>query len=558
MQILLISLICLLFIFIVYNFLKYNFSKKIEFYENKIKNLYELSELTITENNLDKLLIKISNYIYKVLGFKNVFIYFLDEEKNELVLKGTYNSRIYEINNKRMKFGEGILSKVFETKNWIYVDDVSKEKNYIKVVEGMKSEFVYPLKLKEKIIGVIGIESERSLKDVEIDSLITIGNILNIAIERIYSIKEIEEKLKSIATINQISNYFLSSLNTRDVLNKIVNVLVNNFSYEKVGICIKVENKLKELVSYGFNIKNFEIDINSPKGIITKAFREKRTILVNDVTKDPNFIEDLGTKSELAVPILYENEAIGVINIESKILNRFTESDVLLIETLSNTIGVALMNAKLYEETKKLSLIDELTGLGNFRFLKETVEKEFEKAKRYDLPLSIIFFDLDNFKRINDTKGHQIGSLILVNISRIVQKIIRKSDYAFRYGGDEFVIVLPMTDKEGAKKIAERLREEIDLSEIEGVRITASIGISNYPVDATNSFELLEKADKYAYLSKSLGGDRVYYWFKIFKTSLKLFSQNSIISSKIFLHSFIVSFTKISSLIDFKFIFTFK
>lgn len=399
MQILLISIICLLIIFIVYNFLKYNFSKKIDFYENKIKNLYELSELTISENNLEKLLIKISNYIYKILGFKNVFIYFLDEEKNELVLKGTYNSRIYEINNKRIKLGEGILSKVFETKNWIYVDDVSKEKNYIKVIDGMKSEFVYPLKLKGEVLGAIGIESERSINEAEIDSLITIGNILNIAIERIYSIKEIEEKLKSIDTINQISNYFLSSLNTRDVLNKIVNVLVNNFGYEKVGIVMKVDNKLKEVVNYGFYNKNFEIDIDSTKGIVTKAFREKRTILLNDVSKDPDFIEDLGTKSELAVPIFYENEPIGVINIESKTLNRFTDSDVLLIETLSNTIGVALMNAKLYEETKKLSLIDELTGLGNFRFLKETVEKEFERAKRYNLPLSIIFFDLDNFKK---------------------------------------------------------------------------------------------------------------------------------------------------------------
>lgn len=511
MQILLISIICILTIFIVYNFLKYDISKKVEFYENKIKNIYELSELTINENNLDKLLIKISNYIYKILGFKNVFIYLLDEETNDLILKGTYNSRIYEINNKRIKLGEGILSRVFLTKNWLYVDDVSKEKDYLKIIDGMKSEFVYPLKVKEKIIGVIGVESERSLNETEVDYLIVIGNILNIAIERIYSMNEIKEKLKSIDTINQISNYFLSSLNTRDVLNKIVNVLVNNFGYEKVGIVMKVDNKLKEVVNYGFFNKNFEIDIDSPKGIVTKAFREKRTILLNDVSKDPDFIEDLGTKSELAVPIFYENEPIGVINIESKTLNRFSESDVLLIETLSNTIGVALMNAKLYEETKKLSLIDELTGLGNFRFLKETVDKEFERAKRYNLPLSIIFFDLDNFKKINDTRGHQVGSLILVNVARIVQRTIRRSDYAFRYGGDEFVIVLPMTDKEGAKKIAERLKEEINASETEGVKITASLGISTYPDDATNSFELLEKADKYAYLSKSLGGDRVYY-----------------------------------------------
>jgi len=326
--------------------------------------------------------------------------------------------------------------------------------------------------------------------------------------------REIDEKLRLIETIREISYNFLYLLNTKDLLNYIVKLLVDNFHYEKVGILLQIDNKLKEAVNYGFVVKNFEIDIESEKGIVVKAFREGKTIVVNDVTKDPNYIEDFGTKSELAVPIFYENKPIGVINIESTYINRFSENDVALIETISNTLGVAIMNAKLYEETKKLSLIDELTGLGNFRFLKETVEKEFERAKRYNLPLSIIFFDLDNFKRINDTKGHQVGSLILVNISRLIEKIIRKSDFAFRYSGDEFVIVLPLTDKEGAKKISERLKEVINESEIEGIKITASFGISTYPEDAASPYELLEKADKYAYLSKSLGGDKVYYWFK--------------------------------------------
>ncbi len=511
MQIFLLSLIILLVLSIFYNIYKFNLVKNFEYYKEKVKYLNELSEIFIKEENLENLLIKISNYINKILGFKNVFIYFLDENTNELVLKGTFNSRVYEIGYKRIKLGEGILSIPFKTGNFVYFDDVSKVENYIKVFENIKSEFVYPIKIKGEIKGVIGVESEKELNKTEIDSLITIGNMLNMAIEKFISIDEIKIKLKSLDTINQITNYFLSSLNTRDLLNKIVYVLVNSFGYEKVGILLQIDNKLKELVNYGFNIKNFEIDIDSPKGIITKAFRDGKTIIVNDVTKEPLYIEDKDTKSELAVPIFYENKPIGVINIESTKLNRFSKDDVLLIETLSNTIGVAIINAKLYEDTKKLSLIDELTGLGNFRFLKEIVYKEVERAKRYNLPLSIIFFDLDNFKKINDTKGHQTGSLILVEVARVIQRVIRRSDYAFRYGGDEFVITLPLTDKQGAKTFADRIREEINKLDIEGVKVTASIGISTFPEDASGWYELLEKADKYAYLSKSLGGDKIYY-----------------------------------------------
>lgn len=511
---LLISLVCFLLFLIFYITIKNNFYNKFLFYETRIKDLNDISQIFIKEENFDNLLIKISNFIYKILGFKNVFIYFLDEYSNELILKGTFNSRAYEIGYKKLKLGEGILSIPFKTGEMVYVDDVSKEKNYIKVFENIKSEFVYPIKIKGEVKGVIGVESERSLNKAEIELLITIGNMLNMSINRFISIEEMKNKLKTIETINQISTFLLSSLNTRYVLNKIVDILVKNFGYEKVGIALKVDNKLKEFINYGYHIKNFEIDIDSPKGIITKAFREKRTIVANDVSKELDYIEDKDSKSELAVPIFYENNPIGVINIESTKLNRFGEDDVLLIEILSNTIGVAIMNSKLYEDTKKLSLIDELTGLGNFRYLKEIVDKEVDRAKRYNLFLSVIFFDLDNFKRINDTKGHQTGSLILVEVARVIQKVIRKSDYAFRYGGDEFVIILPLTDKDGAKNFADRIREEINKIKVEGVKITASIGVSTYPDDATSWYELLEKADKYAYLSKSYGGDKIYYWLR--------------------------------------------
>ena len=175
----------------------------------------------------------------------------------------------------------------------------------------------------------------------------------------------------------------------------------------------------------------------------------------------------------------------------------------------------ALDNALRFTSTKDMLYIDELSGLFNYRYLKVALEREIKRADRYSTPLSVVFIDLDNFKQVNDTYGHLVGSSLLKEVGSLLKRMVREVDVVIRYGGDEYTIILLETDPETALKVAERIRKLIDSHQFlaaDGyhLRLTASLGVSSYPDDTTGVNELLSMADKAMYASKAAGKNCVY------------------------------------------------
>ena len=169
----------------------------------------------------------------------------------------------------------------------------------------------------------------------------------------------------------------------------------------------------------------------------------------------------------------------------------------------------------IFEQTEKSALTDWLTGLHNLRFFRICLQKEFHRARRYKSSLSLLFMDIDNFKDVNDAYGHLFGDMVLKEVSRIIKKTVRDSDLPFRYGGEEFAVVLPETTRLGSYIVAERVRKGIEVhfrkKEVAGqkVCVTASGGISVFPEDALTDIEMIKKADQALYNAKAGGKNKI-------------------------------------------------
>lgn len=218
----------------------------------------------------------------------------------------------------------------------------------------------------------------------------------------------------------------------------------------------------------------------------------------------------------LAAPLRVRTDStpMGLLTLLDPARGVFTEDDVQTVRSLAMQGAVAIDNANLHRLTQTQAKTDGLTGLANHREFQEQLRRELERAQRFDQPLALILFDLDDFKLVNDRFGHLTGNAVLRYVARVARECIREIDLAARPGGEEFAVLLPGTTAEGATRVAERMRESIATgpsAQAEGrnVAVTASFGVAARPADATTQVELVAAADRALYAAKDAGKNRV-------------------------------------------------
>jgi diguanylate cyclase (GGDEF)-like protein len=255
------------------------------------------------------------------------------------------------------------------------------------------------------------------------------------------------------------------------------------------------------------------------EGIAGWVAKHGESLIVPDVYTDPRFAKRIDemtkwqTRSMICVPLKSKHRVLAVIQLINSPLDSFGESEMFFLHALCDYAAIAIDNARAVEKIQELTITDDCTGLYNARHLYKTLEAEVYRSQRFGYEFSVVFLDLDHFKQVNDVHGHLIGSRLLNEIGYRIKSTLRLIDYAFRYGGDEFVVLLPQTSKDQGIVVAKRIRDVIRSTPfvMEGIslEIRGSFGMASYPEDAKSAHEIIRQADEMMYMVKNNARDNI-------------------------------------------------
>jgi diguanylate cyclase (GGDEF)-like protein len=326
-------------------------------------------------------------------------------------------------------------------------------------------------------------------------------------------LKRITERLAILTDIVKTANSILEPKKVIELIMTKIQLLIPSEAWSILMLDEERQELTFELAlgEKGKDVSVFKVKVG--EGIAGWVAERGEPTIVNDTSKDPRFARrfdsktQFNTRSVLCAPLISRGRTIGVVQVINRIGGKFTKSDLELLLTLVEPCAIAIENAILFQRTEQLTITDDLTRLFNSRYLNLYIGREIKRCKRHGIPLSVIFLDLDGFKGVNDAHGHLAGSRTLTEVGAILVEAVRESDILARYGGDEFVVVLPETPPSGALVIAERIRRAIEchvfLREVGlEARISASFGIASYPDHALTPEGLIQKADQAMYRVK--------------------------------------------------------
>jgi GAF domain-containing protein/CheY-like chemotaxis protein len=339
---------------------------------NEIYTVYNVGRSLSTILDLDQLLDEILRVIVGSFGYLNCAILLLDGKTDELYVKASRGFPEDSVKNLRLKVGkEGIVGWVAQTGKPLIVGDVSKDPRYIKAMEESKSEVAVPLKLKDRIIGVLDAESEKlfafTQKDVRI--LSQLGSQIAIAIENSCLFQEERKRSLQLALINDVGRKVVSTLDLDKLLRRVIESIQINFKYNHVSLFL-MDESCGELILKTYFGKDGDsvqegLRLKVGVGMVGWTALSKKTLCSNDVSQEPKYIPAISkTKSALSVPLKSGQKVLGVLEAESFKTNAFDDRDVVVLETLADFLATALHNVKLYEETRKkahrLALTDQI------------------------------------------------------------------------------------------------------------------------------------------------------------------------------------------------------
>ncbi|MEA3442631.1 MAG: diguanylate cyclase [Chloroflexota bacterium] len=393
-------------------------------------------------------------------------------------------------------------------------------------IESAQVEMFVPLLRENNLVAILVVDNKRNEKPYaveDIDLVEFIANRMAASMGKEYLHERLVQQEKELRLTSRLTTMITSSMNIEEIFEGFVQELKKVTKIDWASIILIEGDKLVPSALSTTTGSAWQTGEKTPlKGTATEwVCQEKRSLYEADLTQDTMFRTgkqhlEQGIRSIIYLPLIVKNEGIGSLIVASRQINAYNHEQISLLEQVALQIAAPIENTRLYARAAQRAHIDELTGLYNRRYFEEQLKEEIARHTRYGGIFSLCMLDLDSFKTYNDMYGHPSGDRLLAQIGEITRNSIRDTDRAFRYGGDEFIAILPETPAKDAYTVADRVREQI-AAEMEAKEnaVTCSIGVASYPSDGVLAGELVNAADTALYYAKHTGGNRTYLSSKV-------------------------------------------
>jgi diguanylate cyclase (GGDEF)-like protein len=453
---------------------------------------------------------------------------------------GSQDNVLQGLSARRERPGSGLFGTVFEESQPTLISELSDEalnqfnqavNQVVSSLPFIHSCIIVPLKAHGRTIGTLSAFRHAggnpfTRLDQDLLEELADRSALDIENARLYYAEM--RRAQELDGLQRATSVLLSTLDLELLLGQILDAAMSAIPAAEKGVLYMIAQETGQLqvrVVQGYSDPRIKKTVlQQLAGYPAKAVREQKPLLIDDARRElisynhqpqPSGFE--AVRSLIVVPMILNTSVIGVLSLNSTQPGAFVRSDLRLLISFATTATTAIKNARLHAEVQKLAITDTLTGFHNRRGLAQFGQREVDRAQRYSRPLSLIMIDIDHFKQINDEFGHTAGDQVLATIAGRIRNTVRELDILGRYGGDEFVVILPETDLFTASAVAERIRqhllEPMVLPAIQPTRdsliVTASIGVTRAAADSINLLDLIDRADQAAYAAKSAGRDRV-------------------------------------------------
>ncbi|MFO7712673.1 MAG: diguanylate cyclase [Dehalococcoidia bacterium] len=388
-------------------------------------------------------------------------------------------------------------------------------------VRSAEIEIFIPVVNRDEIAAILAVSGRRDGKLYTVEDMHLLESMTTqvaASLEKEYYNEQLQEQDREITLLNRLATIVTSSMSMDLIFESFVSELRNMLDFDWATVSLVEDDEL-HILALSSNIDSpWKSDGRIPlAGTATEhVCREKKKVYEPDLVGHQMFVTGKhhigqGVRSIVYLPLQIKDECIGSFIVASRERDAFSAKQIRLLEQVALQIATPIENSQLYAKAEQRARVDELTGLFNRRHFEERMKEELSRHGRHGTAFSVFILDLDGFKTYNDIYGHPSGDVLLAQVAKMIKGSIRNADQAFRYGGDEFIVILPDTNVNDAHVVAERVRKTLaDEMKRKEVAVTCSIGLAGYPSDGVISGELVTVADTALYFAKRTGGNRVY------------------------------------------------